>query len=81
MTFINNVSQKSGNKTQFISSIYFHFTQKSKQAFYSLKNLPKKTLPQVLFFGFFKIFHFLRYLKAFYINYINSNSFTEHITL
>ena len=39
---------------QFILSIYFHFTQKSKQAFYSLKNLPKKkTLPQVSFFKFF----------------------------
>ena len=41
---------------QFILSIYFHFTQKSKQAFYSglaLKNLLKKTLPQVGFFQFF----------------------------
>ena len=68
---------------QFISSIYFHFTQKSKQAFYSglaLKNLPNKTLSQVGFFGFLLIFHFLKYLKAFYINYINSNSIIEHIT-
>ena len=32
---------------QFILSIYFHFTQKSKQAFCSLKNLLNKTLPQV----------------------------------
>ena len=42
---------------QFISSIYLHFTQKSKQAFYSglaLKTSPKKppnkTWPQVGFF-------------------------------
>ena len=38
----------------FNSSIYFYFTQKSKQAFYSglaLKNQPNKTLSQV---GFFK---------------------------
>ena len=36
MTFINNVSHESGNKTTAsILSIYFHFTQKSKQAFYS----------------------------------------------
>ena len=53
---------------QFISSIYFHFTQKSKQTFYSglalktcPKNPPNKTLPQVVFL----IFHFLRYLKHF----------------
>ena len=41
---------------QFISSIYFHFTQKSKQAFYSglaLKNQPNATLSQVGFFLFF----------------------------
>ena len=41
---------------QFISSIYFHFTQKSKQTFYSglaLKNQPNETLSQVDFFGFF----------------------------
>ena len=47
---------------QFILSIYFHFTQKLKQAFYSglaLKKLPKKTLPQVGFLSFFKIFIFL----------------------
>ena len=54
------------------NSIYFHFTQKSKQTFYSrlaLKNLPEKTClikhnktwPQF----FFLIFYFLRYLKAF----------------
>ena len=57
---------------QFILSICFHFTQKSKQAFYSglaLKSLPKKTLLQVSFFVFFLSFHFLRYLKALYINY------------
>ena len=43
---------------QFISSIYFHFTQKSRQAFYSelaLKNQPNKTLSQV---GFFFILNF-----------------------
>ena len=59
MTFINNVSHENENKTT--ASIYFinllHFTQKSKQAFYSglaLKNLPNKTLPQVgFFFEFF----------------------------
>ena len=38
---------------QYILSIYFHFTQKSKEAFYSglaLKNLPKKpTWPQMFF--------------------------------
>ena len=44
---------------QFISSTYFHFTQKSNQAFYSglaLKNLPKKpkkNWPQVGFLFFF----------------------------
>ena len=65
MTFINNVSQKSGDKTT--ASIHFvnlfHFTQKSKQAFYSLKNLPKKTLPQVVFFYFlfFKVFKSILY--------------------
>ena len=46
MTLINNVSQENGNKTA--ASIHFvnlfHFTQKSKQAFYSglaLKTCPK----------------------------------------
>ena len=59
MTFINNVSQENGNKTT--ASIHFvnlfHFTQKSKQAFYSglaLKTCPKnpsnRTWPQVGFF-------------------------------
>ena len=73
---------------QFISSIYFHFTQKSKQAFYpglALKHLPKKIHPIKLNKNwpqmFFLIFYFFRYLKAFYINYNNSNSITEHITL
>ena len=63
MTFINNVSHESGVKVQpqFILSIYFHFTQKSKQAFYLLKNLTQKTLPQK---GFL-IFYFLRYSKHF----------------
>ena len=51
---------------QFISSICFHFTQKSKQAFYSglaLKSLPKKTLLQVGFFGFLN-FSFFEIFKS-----------------
>ena len=68
MTFINNVSHETGNKTtasiQFVN--LFHFTQKSKQAFYSglaLKNQPNKNLVSSGFFWvflnflFFKIFN------------------------
>ena len=57
MIVINKVSQESGNKT----TAYFHFTQKSKQAFYSglaLKNKPNETLSQVGFLGFLKVFIF-----------------------
>ena len=66
---------------QFILSIYFHFTQKSKQAVYSglaLKTSPKKPCLKWIFlnFSFFYVFK-----SIIYINYINSNSITEHITL
>ena len=77
MTFTNNVSHENGNKTtaSIYFAIYFHFTQKSKQAFYSglaLKNLSNKTQQNLASSGFivFLIFYFLRYLKAFYTNYI-----------
>ena len=63
MTFINNVSHENGNKTtapiHFVN--LFHFTQKSKQAFYSgltLKNLPKKLCLKWVFLGFSKFFIF-----------------------
>ena len=84
-----NVGHENGNKTT--ASIHFinlfPFYPKSKQAFYSglaLKNLPKKThpiKPGLKWFFCFLIFYFLRYLKAFYINYINSNSITKHTIL
>ena len=61
---------------QFNSSIYFHFTQKSKQAFYSglaLENLPKKTRPikpglKWVFFVFFN-FLFFKVFENIYINF------------
>ena len=69
MTFINNVSHESGNKTT--ASIHFvnlfPFYKKLNQAFYSglaLKNLPNKTLPQVGFFVFFFNFLFFEVLKS-----------------
>ena len=81
MIFINNVSQESGNKTT--APIYFNlfpfYTKIKTSILLRVGNLKQKTLPQVGFF--FLIFHFFRYLKPFYINYINSNSITEHITL
>ena len=55
---------------QFISSIYFHFTQKSKQAFYSglaLKTCPKNRPIEpglkwvFLNFSFFKEFNSMLY--------------------
>ena len=50
MTFINNVSYESGNKTtaliQFVNLFLFYTKIKTSLA---LKNLPKKTLPQVGF--------------------------------
>ena len=63
---------------------FFLYIWADNKAGLALKNLPNKThqkknnktLPQV----FFLIFYFLRYLKAFYINYINSNSITKHIS-
>ena len=87
MIVINNVSQESENKTT--ASIYFinlfAFYTKIKTSILfriGIKNQPKKTCPiepglkwVFLNFSFFKVF------KAFYINYINSNSITEHITL
>ena len=66
---------------QFVSSIYCHFMQNQTKHFtqgWHLKTCPK-TWSQVVFC--FLIFYFFRYLKAFYINYINSNSITKHITL
>ena len=70
MTFINNVSHESENKTtaSILFVNLFHFTQKSKQAFYSglaLKNLPNRTLSQV---GFFAFLNFL-FFKAAWSNY------------
>ena len=65
---------------QFISSIYFHFTQKSKQAFYSGLALKTCSIKPGLKWFFFN-FLFFKVFKALYINYINSKSITEHITL
>ena len=97
MIVINNVSQESGNKTtasiHFINLFPFYTKIKtsivqrneSKTSILlrvDIKNLPKKTCPiepglkwVFLNFSFFKVF------KAFYINYINSKSITEHISL
>ena len=88
MIIINNVSQESGNKTT--ASIHFinlfPFYTKIKTSILprvDIKNQPKKTCPIesglkwiFLNFSFFKVFK-----QAFYINYINSKSITEHITL
>ena len=48
---------------QFNSSIYFHFAQKSKQAFYSVRVGIKKPAQKNLVSSVF--FYFLRYLKDF----------------
>ena len=86
MTFINNVSHENGNKS--IASIHFinlfPFYTKIKTSILlrvGMKKPAQKTLPQVGFFWVFLNFLFLRYSKAFYVNYINSNSIAEHITL
>ena len=79
MTFTNNVSHENGNKTtaSIYFAIYFHFTQKSKQAFYSglaLKNLSNKTQQNLASSGFIVFFNFLFFevFKSilFYTNYI-----------
>ena len=75
MTFINNVNQESGNKTtasiHFVNS--FPFNTKIKTSFLLIKKPAQKNFASS---GFF-----FKYLKAFYVNYINNNSITEHITL
>ena len=80
MTFINNVSHESGDKTT--ASIHFvnlfAFYTKIKTSILLIKKPAQQNFASS---GCFLIFYFLRYLKAFYINYINSNSITEHITL
>ena len=80
MTFINNVSQESGDKTT--ASIHFinlfPFYTKIKTSFLLIKKPAQKNFASS---GFFLIFYFFRYLKAFYINYINNNSITKHIIL
>ena len=78
MTFINNVSHESGDKTTASIQFFnlFPFYTKIKTSILlrvGIKNQPNKTLSQVGFFGFFLIFYFLKYLKAFHISYINSN--------
>ena len=71
MIFINNVSHESGNKNtdsiQFFN--LFPFYTKIKTSILprvGIKKPVQKTWPHVVFF---LIFPFLRYLKAFYINY------------
>ena len=75
MIIINNVSQESGNKTT--ASIHFinlfPFYTKIKKAFYSGLALKTSQIEPGLKWVFLN-FSFFKVLKAFYINYINSNS-------
>ena len=86
MTFINNVSYESGDKTtasiHFVNLFPFYTKIKTSNLLRVGNKKPaKKNFASSEFFWVFFNFLFFCYLKAFYINYINSNSITKHITL